>query len=257
MVFFLKKAKADNWIGLKSFTTTTTKIGVPVDRHNNRVTGLKDKAEEEAMEEKMGLPKGTLSKKSDFWDTFHISVDQNALRLDTESPDDELKYKALCARKDVAPNISALKTTHVGAEFVLYCEENEAEEENKVLGAKPEAYRIYSDLAPADKRQILLLYGKNPDTVSDAVVDNHILKELDKDPSKFVRLLKSSDLKNKIFIQELRFYGVLSTKGAAYYRLDEHLADTEEGLIAFLKDKKNNNYLIGLKETLKEAKRLG
>ena len=106
----LEKARVDNWTKRKFFEGTSAKIGPSIDKSGQPVTGLKDIKEEAKFENLLGMPKGTLSKTSNYWNDFVIIVDSSGSIFDTDSNLDALKIKFLQAQSLVAQGTAGLLT---------------------------------------------------------------------------------------------------------------------------------------------------
>jgi hypothetical protein len=253
MIIKFGRAKAHNWLGIKTYAQSSIKIGAPLDKFGNPSTGLTSREEEAEMEQKLDLAPGTLAKTSDFWSEFYVQIDDKTLELDTSIPEHELWYKFLKSQKKVAKSKAELRT-NATAQFVLYSEEEEAKVENKGFKAKSMAYALVNEMSPADMRQVLLFYGKSGNSTNDETVANMIYKEVDMNPSKFLEIVQDDKLKLKAFILELVRYGVLSKRGTSFVYGDDTLSHDLEGMVKYLETKDNAQMLKHFKEELKYKK---
>lgn len=258
MIVKVKKAKNQGWAAnvVKGYEGTITKIGVAVDRNGYDKTGLTSE-DEERLELALGLPKNMLKKgslrfPSPFWIDYSIKMEGNTpLILDTDNPEDELKYLVMKAQKKVAKTVA--ESRHPSALFVIYNEEDEADRENKRGKNKRLAYRIFDELSTVDQKNILMLYGKNTSTSSPAIIESQLLKLLEDDPATFLIHANDPALKDKVFVLSLVSAGILSRKGGAFieYSTDEVLAYDMDTMIKFVQDKKNQGKVLQFKEALK------
>lgn len=253
MIVKFQRAKAYNWLGVKTFAGATAKIGAPLDKFGAPVTGLNSKAEELEMEEKLGLEKGSLAKTSAFWDDYYVLMEDKTIELDTSVPEHELMYKFLKAQKKVAKNKAELRT-NAGAVYVLFSDEEEAKIENVKFKSKALAYALVNEMSPADMRQVLLFYGKGTNSALDETVANIIYQEVDRDPSRFVDIVQDPALKNKAFILECVRYGVLTKRGSGFALGEDQLAPDMETMVEYLNKKDNQQMIKHLKEELKHKK---
>lgn len=263
-VIKVKRAKKNGWGSntLKSYAGARTRVGVQIDRYGNQDTGL-TREDEARLEEAMGFEKGYLRKGSvaglvpmvNYWTTFTVDMlDTDTITLDTSMPEDEIKYKVLLARNDVAKDLNDLKTKP-NALFVLFNDDDEAEKANVRGKAKRLAGALFDSLSPDDMRNLLLLYGESSETNSNAVVESKLEKYMEDNYGKFLELAKDSDLKDKVFIAKLQKAGIIRKSGQQYVEegTNEHLAYTLDEFVTFLKDKKNNIKLLQYKEALKRV----
>lgn len=253
MVIKFQRAKAHNWLGIKTYAQSTIKLGPALDQFGQPVTGLNSKAEEAEMEEKLGLDKGTLAKNSDFWTEFYVLVEDKTLEIDTEIPEHELWYKFLKAQKKVAKSKAELKT-NASAQFVLFSDDEEAKIENKGHKNKANAYALANEMSPADMRQVLLFYGKGGNSSSDEAVSNAIYQQVESNPVKFLEIIKDPSLKQKAFVLELVRYGVLTKRGTAYLFGEDTLGMDMEQMVEYLGKKDNQAMVKTLKDELKYKK---
>jgi hypothetical protein len=126
---------------------------------------------------------GSLSPYSDYWKTFHIRFDNKDLVLDTDIPDDELKYIFLKHHKSVANGFS--DKTKPMADYIIINKENEAQEANKHGQLRRKAMKEFDKLSLTDMRKLLRLYGHRSDNISSELVENKLFEIIEKDPKKF------------------------------------------------------------------------
>ena len=261
MIVKVKKVKNQGWGSnlVKAYEGTITKIGPAMDRNGNYATGLT--AEDESrLEKELGYPVGALSKQrsNKWWSEkdegvgFYIKFEGNTpIILDTENPEDELKYLILKAQKRVAKSVK--ESSHPTAEFVIFNEEDEADKENKRGKNKRLAFALFDTLSTNEQRNVLLMYGKKAESSSPAIVESQLLKLLEDDPAMFLVNANDPHLKDKVFILSLVSAGLLTRKGGAFIEngSDEVLAYDMDGMIKFFEEKKNNGKLLQFKAELK------
>lgn len=259
----VKRAKKNGWgdTTLKAFTGARTKLGVPIDRQGNQITGLTHE-DEVRLEEALRLDKGTLKRGSvkegspiNYWTHFSVDfIDTDVVTLDTSIPEDEIKYKLLLARYDIAKDLNDLKTKP-NALFVLFNDDDEAEKANIRGKSKRLAYTIFESLSPDEMRNLLLLYGESSESNSNAIVETKLERHMEDNYGRFLEIAKDSDLKDKVFITKLQRAGIIRKTGQQYVEegTNEHLAYTLDEFVTYLKDKKNQNKLLQFKEALKHS----
>lgn len=256
----IRRVKENGWgsTKVKSYPGVKTRLGVPINAQGNQVTGLS--AEDETrLEEALGYDKGTLRKgdirgdKVNYWTNYTVDFDEGIKTLNLEIPEEELQYKVLLANKGkVAKNILELKT-NPNALFVIVNEEDEAVKENKRGKNKRVAYSLFDEMATADMKNILMLYGRPAESSSPAVIENQLQKLLEDDPALFLANATDPVLKDKVFVLQLVRAGVLQKKGGAFleYGTEDVLAYDMDSMIKFVQAKANQPKVIHFKEALK------
>lgn len=261
----VKRAKQHGWgdVKLKAYNGARTRLGVPIDGQGNQVTGL-TKEDEERLEQIMSLDKGSLRRGKgcgdapiNYWTNYTVDIfGMDTLVLDTSIPEDEIKHKLLLARKDVAKDLNDLKSKP-DALLVLFNDDDEAEKANVRGKSKRLAYTLFEALSPDDMRNLLLLYGEESNSNSNAVVESKLEKYMEDNYSKFLDIAKDSDLKDKVFITKLQKAGIVRKIGQQYVEqvgdTHEHLAYSLDEFVTYLKDKKNQGKLLQYKEALKRG----
>lgn len=255
MIVKVKKARGNGWLkGIKAYDGAITRIGLPLDKNGNLVTGLNPE-DEERLEKALFLAKGDLNRNSPFWTTKTVDIPANQiLILDTDTPEHELDYLILKAQRKVAKSVAELNTgSGASCEFVMFNDDEEAASENKRGKNKRMAYALFDTLSPNEMRDILLVYGKPADSSSNDVVESQLQKLLEEDPALFLVHANDPTKKTRVFVLNLVRAGILAKKGPAYtmYGTDEILAYSMEELIKYLDAKANNGKLLELKEALK------
>ena len=101
MEVIVRIIKTNPWTGITKWPTCFDYVSTYLTRSGNLYTGL---SVEDAtrLEKEIGYPEGQLSPNSTFWDTFAVKIGKKDLILDTNRPEDELKYLFLKNHKRVA-----------------------------------------------------------------------------------------------------------------------------------------------------------
>lgn len=250
----VKRVKQHGWGGqtVKAYNGAKTRLGIPIDRQGNRITGLND-ADARRLETALYEPVGRFNRNSDYWDSFTVDIiGLETMILDTEDPNDELKYLVLKARKDVAKSVveAAAKPNSL---LVMYNDDDEAEKANTRGKNKRLAGALFDTLSTDDMKNILMLYGNFTDSNSSAVIENNLERLMEDDPVKFLSFANDPVLKQKTYILKLARAGVLRRKGQAFIEegTEDIIAYTMDDMVKFLEDKKNNSTAIRFKEALK------
>lgn len=263
----IKQFRRNAWLpeghdGEYRYTGTAEYLTVQADRKTGMlVTGLTTD-DEKRLVEKLNLigntpnmPQSTLSKyNKDFWGRFRIRIPKEGKILDIENnPMDELEWLVLKAHQNVA-NSEAEKLYTPFARYVLTSAEEEAVEVNKQVEVKSEAYSEYAKMSLKDKINFLKVYGRNPGKdPKESFVVAAVGKILEDDPKDFLRVMKDSNFKVKLFINQCVDVNILRRQGTRYllpggdvigYSLDK--------AIEYLKDSSNNEVKMTLMGQLQE-----
>jgi len=256
MIVKIRKARASNWTGLKTFTGGYTRLVAEIDkRTGNVITGL-TKEEAKEIEEELNYPAGTLAYNSPFWDEYQIRLMNAEGEFNLDLAEDRLKYLVLKPQKKVAKGLAELYT-NANAEYVMYSDEDEAKEQNVKFDIEVESMvelgKLYSSLE--DMRNVLTIYGQRADTISLDVAKSLLIKQVKLNPKKFLEIVKDPDFKSKIFIHDLTKVGILGKKGSAYTFDGEVIAYSLDDMINYSKKKENSNIILAMKSQLKEKKK--
>ena len=123
------------------------------------MTGLTEE-DEKRLEKKMHMSPGTLSKyNKDYWTMFKIDVPSEGISLDTNNPEEEVKYLVLKAHQRVA-NSEMERFDTPFAEYVMTSVEQEAKMENKKSKLKRKAYKVFSNMSTTEMADVLKVMGK-------------------------------------------------------------------------------------------------
>ncbi len=251
MILRLEKARTDNWTKRKFFEGTSAKIGPSIDNMGHAVTGLTT-TEEGKYEKALGMPKGTLAKGSDYWNNFVIVVDSEGARFDNEVAEDQLKIKFLQAQSLVAKGTKELML-NPKAEFVLFSEEEEKVEKNKVRRQKNKVLKLVASMDPAEMRDMVLMFGHNPRSMSDEAVEDFIYERAEQDAKGFELLAMDPTKDDKVFIHKLTKAGILEVRGGAYLYNGETLAYGLDATALHVQNKEHQDLRIALEKQLTEA----
>jgi len=253
MQYKLKPIRKDVFSKVTRYSNTYVKIGAPLSATSgDPVTGLTED-DEVYFEKALRMQPGTLSPKSDYWVTFHVSIGEDGLVLNTENPEHEFHVKFLKINKLIA---NGYADKNADAEFVLSCDDEEAKISNEGRKHKKEAYKIFSTLTPSDMRGILLMLGKPAQDVSDDIVEDQLGSEMEANFEKFVSIAGDEKLKYKVFLTKAVNYGIVRRDGKSnfadfYYKevfLGKGLKDATDFIIA----KANVTVYTGIKKELND-----
>lgn len=248
MEVIVRIVKVNPWTGLTKWPTTFDYVGPYWTRTGNIYTGL---SEEDArrLEKELGYEEGKLNPSSEFWTTFAVQLGKRDLILDTNKPYDELKYLFLKNHKRVADGMNALNPSK---DYLLINKDSEAEETNKRNKVKRDAYRELDKMSIEDMRKCLRLYGMKSDSMSNELVEAKLSEQIESAPDKFImKWVNNPNKEMNWMIEEALSKNILRKNRAQYYFGTDLVGNGIEDVIAYLKDKKNQDILISIKNELK------
>lgn len=248
MEVIVRIVKVNPWTGLTKWSTTFDYVGPYWTRTGNIYTGL---SEEDArrLEKELGYEEGKLNPSSEFWTTFAVQLGKRDLILDTSKPYDELKYLFLKNHKRVADGMNAMNPSK---DYLLINKDSEAEETNKRNKVKRDAYRELDKMSIEDMRKCLRLYGMKSDSMSNELVEAKLSEQIESAPDKFIsKWVNNPNKEMNWMIEEALSKNILRRNRAQYYFGTDLIGNGVEDVIAYLKDKKNQDILISIKNELK------
>ena len=197
----------------------------------------------------MGLGEGILDPMSSYWDTFAIKIGKRDLTINTDTPEGELQYLFLKKHKRVADGV---KKINPATDYVIIDSDLEATEANKINKIKREAYRAFDKLNLEDMRKCLRLFGIKADTLSNEVVEAKLNEQIEKNPAKFMRIWVENPNKEINFvIEEALSKNIIRKNRASYYFGTDLIGNGIEDVIAYLKDKKNQDLYLTILNDIK------
>lgn len=199
------------------------KFSAPLQR-NGSIANILSKEEKEHLEIVTGLD---LSVYGDFWNNYFVYLhkeDANNI-FDLSNPMDYISYKILVSlgKNDIALNWADRykKQTY---QFAITREDEEMLETKSKYDSKKEAFKLYGKIED-NKEQLIgvlkLLTNKN--LSKDSKLDwlqHEVEKVVDKEPAKFLSVVKDKSLFTKILINEAVEKGIVVKKSNKYSTAD-------------------------------------
>lgn len=243
MEVIVKLTKINPWTGLIKWSNCFDYVSTYWTRSGSRYTGLTtEKARE--LEQKMGKAEGELDPSSTFWDTFAIKIGKRELVINTDRPEGELQYLFLLKHKRVA---NGLDKVTPATDYVLINKEAEAEQANKINKVKRDAYRALDKMSLEDMRKCLRLFGVKADTMSNELVEAKLTENIERDPAKFIRIwVENPNKEINFIIEEALSKNIIRKNRSAYYFGTDLIGNGIEDVIAYLKDKKNQDLYLSI-----------
>ena len=244
----LRFIRTNPWVGISKFKNCGDYISSYWTRSGNRYTGL---TEEDArrLEKAIGYPEGHLAPYSSFWATYSIKLGNKDLYIHTEKPEDELKYLFLKNHKRVAFGTS---NNTPSTDYLLSNSQAEAEENNKKFKIKREAYSAFTKMSLEEMRKCLRLYGIKSDTMSNELIEAKLTEQIEESPKKFImKWVENPNKEINFVIEEAIAKNIIRKNRAQYYFGTDLIGNGLEDVIAYLKDKKNNDIKMAILNEIK------
>ena len=240
--------KVNPWTGLTKWPTTYDYIGPYWTRSGNIYTGL-SREDARRLEKALDKEEGELSPTSEFWTTFAVKLGRKDLILNTERPLDELQYLFLKGHKRVADGLSNMSPSK---DYVLINKDAEAEQSNKLNKVKREAYRELDKMSIEDMRKCLRLYGLKSDTMSNELVEAKLTEQIEASPEKFLaKWVNNPNKEMNFLIEEAISKNIIRKNRTQYFFGTDLIGNGIDDVIAYLKDKKNQDILLSIKTEIK------
>ncbi len=264
---FIKRIPPSN-----NFTTASTANGaifdqlkftvcLPVDKLTGRIKNPVDgwtKEEIAGFEEELGVLPGYL-KSEDFLYNYKVAVPQKGKWLMMSEPKHQLEYMVLALQANVAKDSTELPSVSKSsneAVFLMTNTQDEAKLKNSKSQNKIKAFREFTKMGPEEKRDVLIFLGRNAYTMSQEIIENHVIEELEKDPKKFLDIIESDNFKDVIFVNKCVFHGVLEQKGKAYSHGGAIIATSMETAIHFLNEGTNQTLRLSILNELQQKEKI-
>jgi len=256
----LRPITKSNWSGISRYENTALVIGPTLSSKNGRpVTGLTSEIARR-LEKELFLKEFELADNSPYWIDYQIKLEDSLKVIDINEPEDELLFHFLVAHKFVAfGNKEAVKKPN--ALYVLYSDEEEARTDVASRDWKIEAYTKLGQIQNDTQEMIdvLLVLGERVFSASHPIVKSQLGKIVDKQPSRFVKIVEDPKFKMKLFITKCLHYDIIS-RGPGKSILDMklkfnevHLGDGLDEAVEFMEKKINQQIFISLEKALEMA----
>ena len=248
MEVIVRIIKSNPWTGLTKWPTCYDYIGSYWTRSGNLYTGLTVE-DARRLEKSLGYEEGHLGPQSSFWDTYAVKVGRRDVMLNTDRPEDELKYLFLKGHKRVANGLQAITPA---TDYVMINTDSEAKEANKRNQIKREAYREMDKMSIEDMRKCLRLYGIKSDNLTNELIEAKLTEQIEASPSKFLeRWVNNKNREINFVIEEAISKNIIRKNRAQYYFGTDLIGNGLEDVIAYLNDKKNQEIKASILQEIK------
>ena len=248
MEVIVRIIKSNPWTGITKWPTCYDYVSSYWTRSGNLYTGLSVE-EASRLEKEIGFEPGKLSPSSSYWDTYAVKIGKKEVLLDTSRPEDELKYLFLKKHKRVADGLNNITPS---TDYVIINKDSEAEETNKINKVKREAYREMDKMSIEDMRKCLRLYGIKSDNMSNELIEAKMSEQIENDPKKYLaKWVENPNKEINFVIEEAIAKNIIRKNRAQYYFGTDLIGNGLEDVIAYLKDKKNNDIKMSILNEIK------
>jgi len=236
----LKPIQANSWSGIERYPNCNDSLGPYYTRSGVIYTGL-EREDEKRLGDLLGYD---LRKGSNFWDTFRIRIGKETVVLDTDTPEDELKYLFLKNHKRVKGSITEVKAT---ANYYLHNPEEEAVIFNTINRIKRKAIQEFDKMKPADIRKALRLYGDNGTNVSDSVAEDRLYARVEQNPKHFFKVwVDNKNRATEYLVKEAVAKNVIRKNKNIYSFGSTTLGNTLEDAILFVNSPANSDIKVAI-----------
>lgn len=248
MEVIVRIIKTNPWTGITKWPTCYDYIGTYWTRSGNLYTGLT--AEDATrLEKELNYVPGYLAPNSSFWDTYAVKIGKKDVILNTDIPEDELKYLFLKSHKRVA---NGLNEVNPSKDYLMINKDNEAKEQNKVNKLKREAYREMDKLSIEDMRKCLRLYGIKSDTMSNELIEAKLSELIEANADIFMmKWVNNKDKELNFIIEEAVAKNIIRKNRSQYYFGTDLIGNGVDDVIAYLKDKTNQEIRLAIQNEIK------
>ena len=161
----------------------------------------------------------------------------------------ELQYFFLKGHKNVADSVSHITPS---TDYVIIDKDLEATENNRVNKIKRNAYKEMDKMSLDDMRKCLRLLGYKSDSMSSEVIEEKIAECIEKDVTKFTNVwLNNANKEINFIIEEALSKNILRKNRASYYFGTDLIGTGLDDVIAYLKDKKNQDIYLSIMSEIK------
>lgn len=245
----IKPIKKARWAPMARYMKCRDTIAPYLSPKGGVETGL-TKDEEAYFEKALGMPAGSLSRTSKFWQDYKIDMTDQSKLLYTDTPEGELAYKFILSHKRVANSV-AERTDWPYAEYVIEDVEEEAKQENAKSRRKIEALKRFDKLSLEEMRMILKVIGRfTPEKTSNQVVEKAVRELAENDHNRFLDILDDKHFTTKALIEDLIRIKALRRNANIIMFGDTPIGHDMESTVIFLEDPMNQAVRLQLERQL-------
>lgn len=274
-VFIKPITRKGGWLpanhdGTFMFSSTIAKYPVPVNDVTNKIALNATSEEIAALEKAMSVPEGYLNPNKpdteNFWKIGGrgnrkkmppmLRLSKDGLELDLSVPDKYMLYVIAKSNKDVIAPSWAERFEKASYKFAIVdLDEQVVENANKIDLTK-DAWMAFGSLTNStqkmkDALRLLILDKplKLSKSTTESFMKEELEKQLEKDASRFISVVKDPDLSLKGTILDAIDQKHITKDGLKYYITgNPNSKMTFENLVTYLKDPENQDILLQIKD---------
>lgn len=261
----IKKVKTNIWTDrqpMQAFTECKDSLCVPMLANGTYPDPLKGFSDEQRreLEERIGLPEGTLKAKSPYWHTYTVFIPAAGLKLDLELAEDVINYYVIKTNESKVAdgNIEFAKKNNSSTDvlYLITDEESEAKRNISLREIKMKASAKFYEMTSENKRDMLVFLGMQTGGMSAAIIEDKLGAIVDSNAGarQFLAALDNPLFKNTVDIKDMINVGLLEQRGPNILLNGETIGIDLESAIKYFKVGKNNSTWISLKAKLNESK---
>lgn len=244
----LRRISRNIWAGVNKYKNCFTYLAPYYTRAGSIYTGLSPE-DKTRLEQALGQDLSPMSK---FWETYFIRIGDKDVYIDPSTPRGELDYLFLKNNKRVAKSLDKILPSN---DFILIDENEEAKVVNEYNRNKRQALKELDKLSPSDKRKAVRIYGINPDTSTDEMVENRLTEFIEKDPKKFFDLwVENKQRDTEFLIKQAVALGIMSKSKSIYKYGQDVIGHTLEDAINYLDNPLNQDIKIAILKNTNSSK---
>ncbi len=166
-----------------------------------------------------------------YWLDFRIVLTDTDLVLDVNKERDLLIYKFLKIRPEIATSPDKITPY---TKFLMYDEVEEAKKSNLKVKSKVKALGLLDTMTFTEQEGFLKLFGYKTKSMSGEVIFSRLAQLAEKDPLVFIALYNSPDKEDKIFVNSLLQYELITKQHGTYMFNEISLGVSIEQVINFI-----------------------
>lgn len=205
--------------------------------------------------------------RENFWMNRSVYLDKNGKFLDLSNIGDFISYKILEVNLDTIAHSYDTRFNKGTYKFALVFEEEEAKLKNTKVDAKKDAYMLFGKIDGSAKKMsdfmwIYYLTDKEakrlPNNPSIDFLRGEIGRIIEEKTGTFLSIMTDPEFETKVLIQKAINNGYIHRDGSMFSIFGEATSkNTLEGLIAYLKDERNNNIRLSIIGKLDQLESIG
>lgn len=250
----LKRIKKTDLLGRPSYKDAKTYFSASLSSKTGERIRILDDEKAAYYAKELNLPIDDLkTSKSDFWRDYTFIMQGEKAELDDSDPTHQLVLDMLSKDERVALSEED-KKNKPRVEYILIRETEVTATKVARRKIKADAYAKFNVMSDDDLKNVLLIFGKNPKSLSADRIKELVTDEIENNAERFLGFVDDKNFKIKVFINDMVQEGVIRKTNSSYVFDGEMIAHDTTSMIGYLKDAKNTNNVVAFKKMLNEKK---